>query len=165
MRLIAGHSSCTDLLHAHHQFHDVQLIDDLCHPRRRNAGDHIQYFFSGHVDIHDHPGDIHRRDLHGFFRALDIDGIIRNERIKEIKILSLLAIQLYDPSVLHSHGRLRIIRALHGNESHFRPFIDEAVLAYRTLVQNLKSFRSLHYCFSTEGFVSPFLSPAANAAI
>ena len=92
------------------------------------------------MNIHDHPCDLKRRYGHGFFCPVDIDGIICNELVDEVKVFAALAVQLHDLPILNSDRRSRIIGTLHCYESHFRPLIDVAVQIDRAGIQCFNSF-------------------------
>ena len=139
MRLISRLLSGAHLLHTHHHLNHIQLIDDLLHLGRGDAGNNFQDIFSGGINVYYFSGDLQGGHSHGTFRPVCIDGIIGDKLIQKIKILLFFAVQLHNFSVFHTDRGLRIIGAVHCHKPHLRPFINISVLIYRTLIQYFKT--------------------------
>lgn len=144
MALVGGGAALPHLLHGHHHFHHVHVAEHLAQPGGGHApGQPVDDRFV-HVDIHQHPGHFQRVNGHGLLGGVQIDGVIREERVHEVEIRPGLAVHLHDPAVLHTQGGRRIIGGFHGRDARLRPFGDETVLIYGALCQRLEPFALRH---------------------
>jgi hypothetical protein len=130
------------LLHRHDDLGGVESIHDrrqFGRGHRRRALDHL---LAGNVDVDEVAGERDGIDRHRFLRSLDVDRVIRDEPIDEIELFPSLPVHLDYPSVLDGDARIGIVRALHRDEAHLRPLVDEPVLGHPTFAQALEALRA-----------------------
>ena len=91
-------------------------------------------FFSGNIDIHQHPGNFTIINGHGLFNQVRVQMMACYKFVQNVEVLFGLAIQTDNPPALDCSGRCGIIRAFEDRKPGLGVFFREKIKAEHSVV-------------------------------
>ena len=144
VRLIRRRAARAHFLHRHHHLDDIQAVHHLRQLGRGQPTKEPKNFVARNIEVGQRARQSQRIRRHARLGDRRIDGIVRDESIKQVKLAFRPAVQLDNPALSHLDLRLRIVRAFKQDQPFLGPLVNEAVLVDLALGACLETFGGKH---------------------
>ncbi len=131
MRLVGGRTPGAQPLEREHHLDRIEQPDDARELGRRQSAREPHELGAGHVDVDERARERRVLERHGLGGDLEVDAVGGDEAVERVELAARLAVELAHDAVADHERRLRIARAVHGDETERRLGADQRLAAER----------------------------------
>ena len=129
MCLVRGSPARAELLEREHELDRVEEPDDPRELGRSQSSRDADELVARHVDVDQHPSELHVVAAHFLFRDRQVEAVRDDEAVDDVELGRSLAVEPRDDAVFDLQLRRRVVRPPGGDESEFREGRDQQLAA------------------------------------